>query len=66
MAYTLFKWFQDFAAKGSLAFNWLVSKPFQGIQGIPTEIQNLTPLALVGLGGLLIFIAVAVVKWVLS
>lgn len=66
MTYTFFKWFQDFAQKGGVAFNWLISKPFSNIEGIPNDIQNITPLALVGLGGLLVFIIVAVVKWVIS
>lgn len=66
MNYIFLKWFQDFTTGASDAINWLVSKPFANVAGLPNEIKVLTPLMLVGFGGLLVFIIVAVVKWVIS
>lgn len=66
MTYTFFEWFQGFITGSSNAFDFLLSKPFADIKGVPTELQNITPLMLVGISGLLIFIIVAVVKWIIK
>ena len=66
MSYVFIKWFQDFVTGANDALNWLVSKPFANIAGLPDTIKVLTPLMLVGIGGLLIFITLAIVKWLLS
>lgn len=64
MANTFILWLQTFLTGIGQAGDWLVSKPFQDT-GIET-LQDLTPLALIGIGGLIIFIVVAIVKWVIS
>lgn len=66
MANSFLKWVQDFIHSGKEAMDFLTSKPFAGIPGLSSDIKNLTPLALIGLGGLLVFIIAAVVKWVIS
>ena len=66
MANTFLLWVQDFIYSGKDAMDFLTSKPFADIAGLPSNMQNLTPLALIGLGGLLIFIIAAIVKWVIS
>ena len=65
MANTFILWLQNFLAGMTTAGAWLVSKPFSDIAGIPDTIKNLTPLGLIGLSGLIAFIVVAIVKWVI-
>lgn len=64
MANTLLTWFQNFCAGLSEAGAWLISTPFKD-SGIDA-IKDLTPLMLISLTGLIIFIGVAIVKWVIS
>lgn len=66
MANTFLKWLQDFIYDGQSALSFLTSKPFSSILGLPDSIKNITPLALIGLSGLLVFITIAVAKWVIS
>ena len=65
MANGFFTWIQGFLKGASEGWQWLNSKPFQNLTAFP-QIQNLTPLALIGISGLIIFIGVAIVKWVIS
>lgn len=62
MGSTFFLWFQQFATNSGKAFEFLTSHPFKDIP----ELSALTPLMLISLSGLIIFIGVALVKWVLS
>lgn len=66
MANTFLKWVQDFIYEGQNAMEFLMSKPFANVAGMPDTIKGMTPLALIGLSGLLVFITIAVVKWVIS
>lgn len=66
MADSFILWFQNFCGGISKAFVFITSKPFENIAGLPNNIANLTPLELIGIGGLMVFIVVAIVKWVIS
>ena len=66
MTYQFLKWVQGFIAKGTEAWEFLISTPFSEVQGMPDTLKNMTPLMLVGLSGLIVFIVVAVVKWIVS
>ena len=58
-------WTQDFVKGASEGWQWLNSTPFSDLQAFPA-LASLTPLGLIGIGGLIIFVVVAVVKWVIS
>lgn len=62
MGSTFFLWFQQFATNSGKAYEFLISHPFKDIP----QLEGLTPLALISISGLIIFIGVAVVKWVIS
>ena len=66
MANTFLKWLQNFIYEGQDALEFLTSKPFSNISVLPDTLKNLTPLALIGLSGLMAFIIVAIVKWVVN
>lgn len=55
-------WIQDLFSGVGNAFEFLTSKPFADIPAL----ANVTPLSLITIGGLIIFIGIAVVKWVIS
>lgn len=59
-------WLRDFILGLQSAGEWLTSQPFKDIEGLPAVISNITPLALIGIGGLTAFVIVAVIKWILS
>ena len=46
----------------SKGFDFLTSTPFEDITGL----EHFTPLMLIGFGGLATFLAIAIVKWVVS
>lgn len=62
MGSSFFLWFQKFATSSGEAFQFLTSHPFKDIP----QLSGLTPLMLISLSGLIVFIGVAIAKWVLS
>lgn len=64
MINTLIDWLKKFFIDVGEAFSWLTSKPFAN-SGI-TGIENFTPLMLITLSGLIVFVGFAIVKWVIS
>lgn len=57
--------FQKFLQGCDTAIEFLNSKPFDQVVGL-NALWDFTPLMLISLTGLVVFIGVAIVKWVVS
>lgn len=66
MANGFLLWFQNFLKGVNEAFNFLNTKIFANVPNIDDSLKNLTLLELIGIGGLTIFIVVALIKWLVS
>jgi len=62
MINNLLLWFQNLFVGTNEAFEFMTSNPFNSVPGLET----FSPLALIGIGGLVAFIGIALVKWVIS
>lgn len=65
MTSNFLNWVQSFVKGANEGWQWLNSKPFADLTAFPA-LASLTPLGLIGISGLIIFVGVAVVKWVVS
>lgn len=65
MANTLIDWFKGLFTSSNEVFRWLVQNhPFENLKNTPfSAMAELTPLSLISLSGLLIFLVVAIVLW---
>ena len=66
MTDNLLLWIVELGRQVRDGASYLFSRPFYGVGGLPPVIQNLSVLSLITISGLIVFIGVAVVKWILS
>lgn len=66
MVNNLLLWFVELGRQVKDGASYLFSRPFYGVGGLPPAIQNLSVISLITISGLIVFIGVAVIKWILS